>query len=79
MRAINKGMIMYIFVPFYSRQIALLALCMLFLVFIYPKTGLDQTLITPYFNVVLHRFTLKHHVFLEQFMHTYLKVAEPHF
>ncbi len=71
--AINKVITVHQSKRFYCQQIALLALFALFLVFIYPKTGLDQTLIAPYFNVVLHRFMLKHHVFLEQYMHTHLK------
>lgn len=44
-----------------------------FLIFIYPNTDLDQILIAPYFNASLHRFTLKHDPFLEQFMHLGLK------
>ena len=44
-----------------------------FLIFVYPITGLDQTLIAPYFDMTEHRFTLKHDHFLEQFMHLGLK------
>ena len=44
-----------------------------FLIFIYPKTGLDQLLTAPYFDVATHSFPLKHQVFLEKFMHLGLK------
>lgn len=55
------------------QQIAGLLLSAFFLLFIYPKMGLDQTLIAPYFDVATHSFPLKHHVFLESFMHLGLK------
>ena len=45
----------------------------LFLIFIYPKTGLDQQLIAPYFNAINHQFALKHSWFLENVMHSGLK------
>ena len=45
----------------------------LFLIFLYPKTGLDQQLIAPYFNAANHQFALKHSWFLESFMHSDLK------
>ena len=57
----------------YLQQIAGLLLSAYFLLFIYPKTGLDQTLIAPYFDVATQSFPLKHQVFLEKFMHTGLK------
>ncbi len=57
----------------YLKQIAGLLLSACFLLFIYPKTGLDQTLIAPYFDAVTHSFPLKHQVFLDKFMHTGLK------
>jgi membrane-associated PAP2 superfamily phosphatase len=44
-----------------------------FLISIYPKTGLDQLLTAPYFDVAMHSFPLKHQVFLEKFMHLGLK------
>ena len=47
--------------------------CALFLIFIYPKTGLDQQLIAPYFNAINHQFALKHSWFLESVMHSGLK------
>jgi membrane-associated PAP2 superfamily phosphatase len=62
-------------IPFYSQQIALLVLSALFLVFIYPKTGLDEALIAPYFNAAVPHFPLKHQVFVEQVMHTDLKIC----
>jgi len=49
----------------------LLSACLL--IYIYPATGLDQTLIAPYFDASVHRFVLKHDPFLEQFMHLGLK------
>jgi membrane-associated PAP2 superfamily phosphatase len=57
----------------YLQQFTGLLITAYFLVFIYPKTGLDQSLITPYFDVATHSFSLKHHVFLEKFMHLGLK------
>jgi membrane-associated PAP2 superfamily phosphatase len=57
----------------YLHQIAGLLLSAYFLLFIYPKTGLDQTLIAPYFDIATQNFPLKHQVFLEKFMHTGLK------
>jgi membrane-associated PAP2 superfamily phosphatase len=57
----------------YLQQIVGLLLSAYFLLFIYPKTGLDQTLIAPYFDIATQSFPLKHQVFLEQFMHTGLK------
>ncbi len=58
---------------FYPQQIVGLLLSTYFLLFIYPKTGLDTYLIAPYFDAATHSFPLKHQVFLEQFMHTGLK------
>jgi membrane-associated PAP2 superfamily phosphatase len=55
-----------------SQLIGLLATAYL-LVFIYPRTGLDQLLIAPYFDTAAQQFTLKHDHFLEQFMHLGLK------
>jgi membrane-associated PAP2 superfamily phosphatase len=57
----------------YLQQIVSLLLSAYFLLFIYPKMGLDQTLIAPYFDIATHSFPLKHQVFLEKFMHTGLK------
>lgn len=58
---------------FYLQQVLGLLFSALFLVLVYPKTGLDQLLIAPYFDVISHRFLLKHQVFLEEFMHVALK------
>jgi membrane-associated PAP2 superfamily phosphatase len=63
----NKGEI------FYLKQIVGLLLSAYFLLFVYPKMGLDQTLIAPYFDITTQSFPLKHQIFLEQFMHTGLK------
>ncbi|MEQ1600101.1 MAG: phosphatase PAP2 family protein [Methylotenera sp.] len=57
----------------YLQQIVGLLLSAYFLLFIYPKTGLDQALIAPYFDIATQSFPLKHQVFLEKFMHTGLK------
>lgn len=54
-------------------QLLGLVLSACFLLFIYPSTGLDQTLIAPYFDTVTQTFPLKHQVFLAQFMHSALK------
>lgn len=58
---------------FYPQQIVGLLLSAYFLLLIYPKTGLDQTLIAPYFDAATHSFPLKHQFFLEKFMHIGLK------
>jgi membrane-associated PAP2 superfamily phosphatase len=58
---------------YYPKQLIGLLLSAYFLLFIYPKTGLDQTLIAPYFDAATNSFPLKNQVFLEQFMHTGLK------
>ena len=58
---------------FNAKQFAGLTFSACFLLFIYPSTGLDQLLIAPYFDVASHSFSLKHLVFLAQFMHTGLK------
>jgi membrane-associated PAP2 superfamily phosphatase len=57
----------------YLQQFMALLVSALFLVFIYPATGLDQYLIAPYFDVATHSFLLNHQIFLEQFMHLGLK------
>lgn len=44
-----------------------------FLLFIYPKTGLDQRFIAPYFNAANHQFNLKHTWLLETILHNDLK------
>jgi membrane-associated PAP2 superfamily phosphatase len=54
-------------------QCSALLLSACFLIFIYPATGLDQILIAPYYDASVNRFPLKHHVFLEEFMHFGLK------
>lgn len=64
---LNQGAIFYL-----QHTIGLL-ISAFYLIFVYPKSGLDQTLITPYFDVVSHRFPLKHQLFLEQYMHLGLK------
>jgi membrane-associated PAP2 superfamily phosphatase len=58
---------------FYPQQIVGLLLSAYFLLFIYPKTGLDRTLIAQYFDVATQSFPLKHQFFLEKFMHLGLK------
>ena len=58
---------------FNAKQVAGLMLSACFLLFIYPRMGLDQTLIAPYFDTVTRTFPLKHQVFLAQFMHLALK------
>jgi membrane-associated PAP2 superfamily phosphatase len=58
---------------FYIQQTLGLLISAYFLLFIYPKTDLDQTLITPYFDVATHSFPLKHQFFLDKFMHSGLK------
>ena len=64
-----------LFVPPYSfkKSLVWLMASALFLIFIYPKTGLDQRLIAPYFNAINHQFALKHSWFLENVMHSDLK------
>ncbi len=64
-----------LFVPPYGvkKQLVCLMVSALFLIFIYPKTGLDQQLIAPYFNAINHQFALKHSWFLESVMHSGLK------
>lgn len=58
---------------FAIKQLMVLLISALFLLFIYPRTGLDQALIAPYFDVATQSFPLKHHVFLDTFMHAGLK------
>ncbi|MES2546252.1 MAG: phosphatase PAP2 family protein [Pseudomonadota bacterium] len=55
------------------QQIVLLLASALFLIFIYPKTGLDQRLIAPYFDASHQQFGLKHAWILENILHTGLK------
>ena len=64
-----------LFVPPYGvkKQLVCLMASALFLICIYPKTGLDQQLIAPYFNAINHQFALKHSWFLENVMHSGLK------
>ena len=57
------------------KPLVLLLICALLLVFIYPKTGLDQRLIAPYFDAVNQQFSLKHHWILEGVLHTGLKYS----
>jgi membrane-associated PAP2 superfamily phosphatase len=59
--------------PFYAQQAFGLLVSACFLMWIYPAIGLDQLLITPYFDVTAHQFLLKNQVFLAQFMHLGLK------
>lgn len=56
-------------------QLVFLFVCALFLMVIYPKTGLDERLIRPYFNSENQHFNLKHDWFLEKVLHTGLKYA----
>ena len=64
-----------LFVPPYGvkKQLVCSMASALFLIFIYPKTGLDQRLIAPYFNAINQQFALKHSWFLESVMHSGLK------
>lgn len=55
------------------QQLILLLASALFLILIYPKTGLDQSLIAPYFDAVNQQFSLKHAWLLENVLHTDLK------
>ena len=57
------------------KPLVLLLLSALFLVLVYPKTGLDQRLIAPYFDAVNQQFSLKHHWVLESVLHTGLKYS----
>ncbi len=57
----------------YLFECSALALSACFLIYIYPTTGLDKILIAPFYDVSVHRFPLKHQVFLEEFMHLGLK------
>ena len=59
----------------FKKQLIWLMVSALFLLLIYPKTGLDQRLIAPYFNAINHQFALKHSWFLESVMHSGLKYA----
>lgn len=58
---------------FYQQQIMGLLLSAFILILIYPKTGLDQSLIAPYFDTVTKSFSLKHQFFLEEIMHVGLR------
>ncbi|MDP3308877.1 phosphatase PAP2 family protein [Methylotenera sp.] len=58
---------------FYQQHIVGLLLSAIILAVIYPKTGLDQFLIAPYFDAATQSFPLKHQVFLEMVMHSGLK------
>ncbi len=55
------------------QQVFLLLASAIFLILIYPKTGLDQRLITPYFDAANQQFSLKHAWILESALHTDLK------
>ncbi len=55
------------------QQVFLLLASAIFLMLIYPKTGLDQRLITPYFDAANQQFSLKHAWLLETILHTDLK------
>lgn len=59
--------------PFITQQLILLLISALFLILVYPKTGLDQRLIAPYFDSAHQQFSLKHAWFLETILHTDLK------
>lgn len=69
----SKTMILIFEKNSYLFECSALLLSACFLIFIYPATGLDQILIAPYYDASVHRFPLKHHFFLEQFMHLGLK------
>lgn len=56
-----------------KQQLTWLLVSMLSLMFIYPKTGLDQRLIVPYFDVVNQQFSLKNTWLLKTVLHTGLK------
>ena len=57
----------------YWCQLLILLAVAFVLLFVYPKTGLDQLFIAPYFDVLQHRFTLKHDWFFENILHAGLK------
>lgn len=57
------------------KPLVLLTISALVLIFIYPKTGLDQRLIAPYFDAVNQQFSLKHYWVLETVLHTGLKYS----
>lgn len=58
---------------FWSLHLALPLLMAGLLFFAYPATGLDATLIAPFYDTTLHQFTLEHEWFLENIMHKGLK------
>lgn len=58
---------------FYQRNALGLLLSALVLATLYPVTNLDQVLIKPYFDVATQHFSLKHHYFLEDVMHLWLR------
>lgn len=58
---------------FYQHNILGLIFSALLLVFIYPATGIDASLLSPYFDAEAMRFPYKHHYVFEKVMHAYLK------
>jgi membrane-associated PAP2 superfamily phosphatase len=58
---------------YYLQQLVGLLLSAYFLLFIYAKSGLDQTLIAPYFDAATNSFPLKNQFFLDNIMHIGLK------
>lgn len=58
---------------FYIAQICILTVSALCLIFLYPLTQLDEALIHPYYDSVMHQFVLKKDYLLEMVMHKGLK------
>lgn len=73
MPSFNHNFTIHVGKNFYLQHVIGLLLSAYFLMFIYPTTGLDQSLIAPYFDAATQSFPLKHQAFLENFMHLGLK------
>ncbi|HEY0562882.1 MAG TPA: phosphatase PAP2 family protein [Methylophilus sp.] len=59
--------------PWVAHPLTWLLFSALFLMLVYPTTGLDQRLIAPYFDAAHQQFSLKHHWLLESILHNGLK------
>jgi membrane-associated PAP2 superfamily phosphatase len=58
---------------FWSLHLGLPLLLAAFMLWLYPATSLDASLIAPYFDSATHSFPLSHRWFFENVMHTGLK------
>ncbi len=58
---------------FWLLHLILPVISAVFLLYLYPSTGLDALLIHPFYDVKILAFPLKHDWFLQEVMHTYLK------